>query len=500
MQLQFQKTAIRCLGTALQEVQSAEVTQELRLPEGMPDIGRVLTSWGQVIIKSKEWQGNAILLTGGVLMWTLYAPEDGTEPRSVDSWLPFQLKWDVHSTDREGPMRMMPLLTFADSRSISARKMMLRAGVAAMVQAMYPMDAEIYSPGEVPEDVQILQHTYPVSVPVESGEKTFRMDEEFLLTQETNPAEKLLSIVVSPEIGEKRILSDKVIFKGNLNVHLVCRNSEGEIKSYWQVLPFSQLSELDRNYQTDASADIQMVVTGLEADMGEPGKVRIKCGLVAQYLVSERHKLELVQDAYSTNRSVEPDRGMLELPVILEDLRESVTAEQSLPGQTGDVVDVMFLPGFPRKRFAGKEPELELHGIFQTLLYDENHALQGINTRWEGKLPWKHDGQVENLYTVNSPEKVRSFPQGDSLNLSAQMQLGIQTGTLEQIPMIRGLELGQIQEADANRPSVILCNCENDNLWELAKRNGSTVSAIRMANGLDEQDICENRMLLIPVL
>lgn len=499
MQLQFNKSSIRCLGTAVQEVQNAEVTQELRLSDGMPDIGRILTTWGQIIIRSKQWMGSTIELTGGVMVWTLYAPEDGTEPRSVESWIPFQLRWEVSEPGREGPMRMIPLLRFADSRSISARKMMLRAGVAAMVQAMTPLEAEIYSPGEVPEDVQLLKNTYPARIVVEGGEKTFLLDDELLLPESAAPAEKLLSVTVNPEITEKRVLTDKTVFKGNANLHIVYRDQDGRVRNADKPLAFSQLSELDHSYGPDAQADIQMAVTSLEADMGEPGKLRIKCGLVAQYLIDDRHLLELVQDAYSPLREVKQEIMQLELPVILEDRMEYVTAEQSVPGQTGQVADSVFLPDFPRKKQTGNAFELELPGLFQTLVYDENEALQGITSRWEGRMSMNADENAKQMLTVRTSGNVQTMTSMDAIGLSTQMQLRMQTGTTERMPMVTGLELGQLQEQDSSRPSVIICRCSGESLWDLAKRSGSTVSAICAANGIDGEN-CAGQMLLIPVI
>ena len=146
MELQFRSNTCRYLLPAVREVRNTEMTQEVRLTDGMPDIGRVLASWGQVVLRSKEWQQDQIMVSGGVMVWILYAPEDGTQPRCMDAWIPFQLKWDLDEERRDGPIRVSPLLRFVDSRSVSARKMMVRAGVAAMGEALSPMEAEIYEP------------------------------------------------------------------------------------------------------------------------------------------------------------------------------------------------------------------------------------------------------------------------------------------------------------------------------------------------------------------
>lgn len=498
MQLQFNKSVIRCLDTAAQQVKNTEVTQELRLPDSMPDIGRVLSSWGQVIMRSKQWQGDTIQLNGGVMMWILYAPEDGTEPRSVDCWLPFQISWTVDTNKREGPMRMMPLLTFADSRSISARKMMLRAGVSAMVQALTPMDTEVYGPGDVPEDIQLLKKKYPVTVLAEGGEKTFLIDEELPMPEVGARAEKLLSFSVLPEITEKKVMSDKAVFKGVVHVYPVCRYDDGEIRSGELSVPFSQISDLDNSYGTDAQADIRMAVTSLEADMAQSG-IRLKCGLVAQYLIDDRHLLEVVQDAYSPEREVQSEEAVLTLPVILDERTEYLQVEQPISGHSGRVVDARFLPDYPRNRYGGNGTDMELSGRFQILSYDGEDILQGSCSRWEGNMHLDSGEDWDFLVSVKPSGKVQTMTVMDDMNIVTQLQLSVRTGRREPFPMVTGMELGPIREKDPNRPSVILTKGSGESLWDLAKQSNSTVAAICAANSI-EGETAPEQMLLIPVL
>ena len=83
MELQFEKREISCLTQAVRGVKEQEVTQEIRLTDAMPDVGRVLAGWGQVVLRGKEWQGSQMTASGGVQATILYAPEDGTAPRRV---------------------------------------------------------------------------------------------------------------------------------------------------------------------------------------------------------------------------------------------------------------------------------------------------------------------------------------------------------------------------------------------------------------------------------
>ena len=178
MELKFETRPCRCLRSVTREVQNVEQTQEMRLQEGLPDIGRVLCAWGQVLLRGKEWRGDGMSASGGVMVWVLYAPEDGSEPQCVDAWLPFQGKWIFSETDREGVMRLIPLLRSVDARTISARKMMIRVGIGMLGEALEPFDVQISVPGELPEGIQLLRNTYPVQMLSEAGEKAFLIDED----------------------------------------------------------------------------------------------------------------------------------------------------------------------------------------------------------------------------------------------------------------------------------------------------------------------------------
>lgn len=498
MQLQFSKKALRCLGCAVREVRNTEVTQEIRLSDGMPDIGRILTSWGQIMVRSKQWQSGVIELSGGVKVWVLYAPEDGTEPRVTESWIPFQLKWDAQQVEREGPARMMPLLRFVDSRGTSARKMMLRAGVGVLAQGFYPMEAEISVPEDIPEDVQVLQNTYPVRYPVDAGEKIFVMDEDVDLSTMGISGGRIISYTVSPYVSEKRVLSDKLVFKGCANLHLIIRDGEGRLQSRDFDLPFSQLAELDGAYTPEARGDIRLCVTDLEADLNDAGQLRLKCSLVAQYLVDDLQMLELTEDAYSPRRNVSFETSLLELPVMLDEKTEIMKAEQTLTGQIGNVVDARFYPDHARMHQQQDAMELTLPGLFQILYYGEDGALQSGNVRWEGSVQIPTDSANLVLPMVQSSGQVQVMTGPEGMMLSTPVQLQLRTDHGQGLDMMTSMELGELQEDNPNRPSVILRRCVGDSLWNIAKESGSTVSAICRANGITGQpDV--NQMLLIPL-
>lgn len=493
MELQFRKNTFRGLDWLAREVKQDELTQDLKLPDGMPDIGRILTAWGQVVLRGKEWRGDKAVISGGVMVWVLYAPEDGSDERCVDAWLPFSMKWDIPSTDREGTILAMPLLRFVDGRALSARKILLRAGLAARADMLCPREWDCPQPENVPEDVELLRNHYPLRLPRETGEKTFQMDEEVTLPM--GMPDKILSYMVCPEITEEKVLTGKVVFRGILHLHLICR-SGGEIRGVDLEMPFSQLQELEEELSGDARTGGNVAVTNLELDQ-EGEHLRLKCGLVCQYLVDDVVMTELVQDAYSPRRAVTAVLEDLTVPAILEERTEQISAAQEVANKTGKILDVTFLPDFPRQRRTAEGVDFELPGIYQILYAGEDGMLQGAMARWEGtyRIPAGEAASVMGTVVPAANAGGRETPNG--MELYSQLRMKIQTEGNQGIPMVTALEMGELQEPDACRPSLILCRSGGEKLWNIAKACGSTVRAIQQANDISEETE-PGKLLLIP--
>lgn len=498
MELQFNKSVIPCLRTILRELQTQEVTQEVRLTDEMPDIGRVLASWGQILIRGKDWHGSGAGVSGGVMVWVLYEPEAGGEPQVVETWLPFQMKWDFPETERDGTIRILPILRGVDARLLTARKLMARAGVGIQGRFMVPSDAELYMPTDLPEDVRILKNAYPVQLPREAGEKVFNIEETLPLPASVPAVGKLLRYTLRPELMESKVVADKLVMRGVAILELLYIGTDGQLHTWEFEIPFSQYTQLDKEYGTDAVAQIDFAVTALEMEQGEEETLNLKAGLTGQYMIFERPVIEIIQDAYSPNRGVRPQISQLKLPAVLDSRTETVYASQSVESDGVRMADVAFYPEPAQLRREGDQTVAELSGDFQMLYYDDRGQLQSGVARWEDSWDVPADRNASLELTVQSFGKSQGTLNGGNADLHCDMQLQLQSVGNDGIPMVTGLELSEPILPDPNRPSLILRRTGGDSLWELAKRTGSTVEAIMQANDL-QQEPDSDRLLLIPI-
>lgn len=497
MELQFKKSGCRCLDTAVREIRNLEQTHEIKLPDSMPDIGSVLAAWGQCVLRSKEWNSDSIGMTGGMQIWVMYVSEDGTQPRVIDSWIPFQMRWELPQGTPEGKMRIGCMMRFVDARSVAARKIMVRAGVSAVGEGWINQEKELYIPEKVPEEIQLLRSTYPVRLPREVGEKAFVLDEELTLPPSAPVPEKIVYYTLNPQNTDRKVMGNKVVFKGNGNLHVLYESEEGQLHSWDFDLPFSQFADLDGSYSADAQTDVLLCPNNLELEVDDEGHFRLKCAIVGQYLVDDLQKIEVVEDAYSPKQELELQREMLELPVILESRRENLYGEQTIPAEADIAADVRMLTEYPRVRRMGERVEMEMPATFQILYYGENGILQSATGRWNGQLsiPADESSQISAMPIPGMPQAV---PGNGSIGVSAELPVQMFTTTSQGIPVVTGLNIGQPRSLDGNRPALILRRAGEDRLWDIAKVSGSTVDAIRRANGL-ETEPAPDQMLLIPV-
>lgn len=497
MDVKFGKTLARCLDRAVEEVQNSEQTQQLVLPEEEPDVGRIVAAWGQPILRGKEWRGDSVGCTGGVMVWVLYAPEDGSAERCLDTWIPFQAQWDMPEMVDEGRMRVLCRLRGVDARVLSPRKMQVRVSVGLLMQALTPRELELYAPEEPVEGVELLHRTYPVRQWKEAGEKTFLQDEDLPLPDTAPRLEKCICYHLEPRVTDKKVLSSKVVFRGESQLHLIYQGEDGKLYAWDTQLPFSQFQDLEGEYGSDAQADLWLAPTSLELEQDDQGRLHAKAGVTAQYVVTDLQPIPTVEDGYSPGRELTLERQTLVLPVQLDSLRETAYVQEPVPGEGGEVVDAQFLPDFPRMNQGEAGAELSLPGMFQVLYRGEDGSLQFATRRSEGKHFLDAREGREVLAVPQLPEtQAQATPGG--IQIRGELPLDMVVYAHQELPMVVGLTLGEATAPDPDRPSLILQRAGKKGLWTLAKESGSTMEAIRRANALEGEPE-PGRMLLIPV-
>ena len=286
MELPFEKKACRYYRQKRYDLVNLEQTQEIKLPESMPDAGRIIACWGQVILQGKDWKTGSAGIHGGVMIWVLYAPDGEGPVQTVEGWIPWKTTVSFPDGAEDGVIRAECVLQGADARIVSGRKLMLKAGVGILVQILAPETTELYQAQDMPADVERLKQTYPLVMTAEAGEKTFVIDEDLELPASTPAIDRLVYFHMEQEILEQKVMGSKAVFRGVANLHLLYMDEGQRLSSQDLAVPFAQYIELDGEYDEDARISTLLCLTSLEAEPEQDGTLPVKCGLVCQYAIN----------------------------------------------------------------------------------------------------------------------------------------------------------------------------------------------------------------------
>lgn len=493
MEIKFQSKKIGSLACCVDRHMTQEQTQEVRLPDSMPDIGKVLTAWGKPVIRTKEWQNSNMTVCGGVMCWVVYMPEDGTDIRTLETWIPFQMKWDFDENQHDGYIFAVPALKNVDARSTSARKMMVRVNVSVWGRAMINTETESYCADDLPDDVQVLQADYPMELCKEAGEVLVHMDEEIPFADIQPFPEKILRQDMHLTVNEQRVMGSRLVFRGEGRLHISYLN-DGKVYGVDFDLPFSQYADLNGDYSQAATAQIVPVVTNLELERKEES-LSVKCEMAAQYIIFDREMLCLAEDAYSIERNVTLHNAKLHLCSILDRRVVQTMVEQDISMEAERIADVCCTCDLPRYQQNG---QITLPCQMQILYYDLQGSLQSVNHRMEHVLQIPGDGDVTLDAVIRSMEHPRLTLHGQQVNVAMKLELDTSAYAETGQWMVTGLDLGEPQKNERGRPSLILQRFHDSRLWDTAKNCGSTVAAIRHTNGFEGEPEF-GCMLLIPV-
>ena len=492
MEILFSKTTIPCLRQVKNEIQSLEETQELRMPEEYPDIGKILGTWGQVLLRGKEWRDDCMMVSGGVMTWILYRAEgESGELRTVEAWIPFQMKWDLPPTQHDGTIRVIPLLRSVDARTTSARKMVARVTVALLGEAFVQDEVQISTLPELPEDMNVLQQSYLLQLPREAGEKSFDMEEELSLPSSCPKIGQVIRFSLQPELIDQKVLSGKLVFRGTAIVHILYQSADGELNTWDFEVPFSRYAELDDLYEQEATSSINLAVTSLELQEAADGTLCLKAGMTGQYIIYDRALATIGQDAYSNYRDVQIHHDDVYLPAVLEMRQRTITAESGSQAD-GRIIDAAFYPDQPQIQRNNDEVMVVLSGQFH-LLAEKDQQLVGAVHKCSATLSMTTEKDVKTTVVA-----IPSGKPDTSGKLSADILVETLCVTTQGIPMIISLDAGVLCEENTEKPSLILRKAGRDSLWKIAKDCGSTVDAICKTNQLDGE-VDPLSVLLIPI-
>ena len=492
MELQFHKETIRCLRETVYDALYQEQTAEMTVPETLPEIGRIVDCFGTILVKTKTVENGAATAAGGIQAGVLYVPEgEQASLERIEVYIPFTVTKKIPAME-DPVLFYWGWLRSIDARFINPRKVLVRVNLGSELTLLSAEELQVSRLDSSHPGLACRESTYPMLLPRCAAEKELQIMDEVLIREQGPGADRLLKWTCAAEITESRVIGTKAVFKGSIQLRTLFANEAGEIGTWEGAVPFSQYAELDAEAE-DGIVSVQPIFRHLEVDTDgqlDSRRLLLNATLTAQLLVRARVPITLTEDAYCLKGSFAPQWQTLTLNPLLDCTEETVVQTLDLPPEVRRVFDWTVLCDRPALT-AGSREEVQSNLLVNLLYHDEDQNIQGKLLR--------QPLHTELMRTEGASCSCFPSQQGEVQIAGAELRIPMRFQcTVTKQDSYRTLCGGTVEEAaEEERPSLIVRRGKGQ-LWEIAKKDRSTVEAIKAANHLDTDELTEEQLLLIP--
>ena len=502
MELTFQSKPIHRISCVLREVRRQEETAEAIVPDSWPDIGSILDSYATPVLRGKDVREGNVIISGGIRGGLLYLPEGESALKCLEFYIPFSLKFENPSiTERAGVLCDLKVAS-VDGRIINCRKALLRVEISCSVCICETFELTVRALENPPEQVRIRQSSYEPELLLETAERSFTVSDTLEFSSGNKSVDYFWRIQCTPEIKDKKIVGARAVFRGSVACELLCVSNEKEVCKHQFHIPFSQFCDLNHEYNLDEKVSFVPIVTGFDLEPDSQTDIRkayLNLHLLVQCMVYGKRKLDLIEDAFSTNGTFTPSWDEFQLDTVLDHPEVVQGLRLKIPSGISNPVDVAVYWGHPFLRKTSDCTQIGANISAHVLGYDHDGkvcASVGTHT-----ISW--DIPMDEKVSCASEIKLTDVPFVTSGNSETEvyLELGMQAYCMSKQNMktIAGGKLDNVPE-ELFRPSVILKRVtRGEDLWQIAKLSKANENHIAFANGLDGTFIPDDRVLLIPV-
>ena len=507
MELNVKTAAIGMEETLLDTTVENPFDLDVHLPEYFPDIRTILKCTVRPNILSVSAGTDRVTAEGNGVLRMLYAAEDN-RIYAYEQTFPLSRSAPFHADDPNASVTVYAQTDFVNCRATGQR----RAGVHGVISVRFcafglrEMQLIVGTEESV---VQLRTQNVQAWSLQAAAERAFAMSEVVEVGADNPPIGSVLRSDAMVQIDSVKAIKDKLLIKGELTAQtLYLPEGGGDPVRFRHSMPVSQIVEAqgitEDNFQ-DVTLRIASLETTPKADGGgEMRLLEIALRVFACVRSMKAVQVQAVYDAYSTQGALQPQYGDVPLRTSAERLSETITVKQMVPlpaSELSSLADVHV----DRIR-----PTFRLDGDTAVVDCVASLCILGLDGQGE---PVFAEKQIEFSFRkilAETPEFPMCVPQiqisgcKGMLSQDGSVEIRIEalvSGTVYATRTERLLLSASVEDKPSDRPRAamtIYFSDAGESVWDIARRYGTTVSAIQEENGLADETVSEKRMLVIP--
>lgn len=485
------------------------------LPDYYPDIFKILKCTLTPGIVSYSVSGTQLFIDGVVYIKVLYLSEQSDDINCVEQRFTYSKTVELVKNTEKPIVNFFQKTDYCNCRAISGRRIDVRGAVSCKIKVTGCTRSEILS-GASGLGAQVKQDRVSYC-----GDRLYACRQyvarEDIETGAGGGIASIITVSCNANVTDTKIIADKVVIKGDAKIKAlyITRVGEGtETEVMEATVPLSQIVDVEGITDSHScSARLDVLDCDLEIKQGDDGENRLLgCEITVDCKVTAYKECTVspVCDIYSTDY----ESSFTSVPIKLEGCPGYLTAQHSIKsaveyndGAIGEVFDCKCdLAGYT-VRFSEENGKMAVSGQVNICLIGKNTAGKPIFIDKNEPFEFETDIESENgAYSADiglSVSNVSYSISGDS-TADIQIQLSSQgliykiktIGTIGEINISEELP----KEKSGDYALKLYYADKDEKIWDIAKKYNTSVSAVITENELDEEQLAQPCMLLIPIV
>ena len=496
---------------------SSEQSVELDyiLPDYLPDIFRVLKCSINPRVISHSLNGEKLTFDLIVTINALYESNDSSGIHTIAQNQNYTKTVDLSTMPENPSITIAPSSDYANCRVVNPRRLDIRGAVSTKITLECEKSTDIVSNAKG-LNVQLKKDSVTFPAKRLTAAKRITITEEIELSKTRGKINSVIKSNCIINSFERKIIANKLIIKGEAKVSLLynCETEPDEPQNIETVkfsVPFSQIIDIDGiTEQYEAMTNISVASLELIPNKSSDAS-EIECEIImlVNCIAFRYDTLELATDAYSTKYQCDFDCSEIKLEKNPIEVKENQTIKAELTCRDLEIstaVDVWAKPFNIQSKYNIEKKSFIVFGNIEigAIAKDENDCPIYL----EDTISFEHclDISVDensiadlNVYIDNCTFTITS---SDTIELKAELFVCGYVKEYDSRKLITNINVNEdnIKAKESSYAVKLYYAEQNEDIWEIAKKFSTSVSAIAQENELSDSTRLQRGMLLIPIL
>lgn len=493
--------------TRLEQMTEIPLDSDFSLADYFPDIKRILKCIITPYVSNKQISTNVLTIEGEAVLCVIYCDQDDNIV-SAEEEIPFRKSFEASGTLDGGSARVTATATVHSCRAVTERKISCKSSVKLQAQVTLLEKTSIVSDAQL-EGFEQLCGNAPAVTPLGTAEQALVIEEEISFPSNMPASLRVIRNEAFAYVTECKIISNKIMVKGNMCVCIVYCSVDNTIEHYNASIPFNQILELPGvTEMCECDAECEICGFNLTLRTNQDGECR-EFIVTGKITVTARARctdnIPVLYDAYSTKFATKIKRDEVSFHKIIKQINESFLCRKtiSLPeGSTEKVLDLWCRQNgcICRSTESGIviSGSITVNAITKSASDETNFYEHTIDFEYPIELnsdknqPWCHP-KIDLAHTDYALQG------SDNIEVKTELRISAAIYDSSGFSLITEISADENQKIECNDVGLIAYYAdEGENLWDISKNFSANRKEFLELNEIKDETLTSPRMLLIP--